>query len=142
MPTVVTYSCSARSSYEPISCRTWTSFSCPSAISFSSLMKESWRSPVAGFVAHAAVRNNNPITPDLNTPDLKVGPTTGCLGIHILFCQRALKRAEQQDHEPCVRAVAHQAHAPDLAGEGTEAAADLDAVFLEQHLPHGRVVHA
>ena len=41
MPTVVTYSCSARSSYEPISLRIWVSFSWPSAISRSSLMNES-----------------------------------------------------------------------------------------------------
>src|SRR5580765_8117120 len=142
MPTVVTYSCSARSSYEPISCRTCASLSCPSAISFSSLMNESWRCPVAGFVAQAAATAMATYVVQAFRPamaDLKVCTTSDG---GALLRERMLECSHQQDDEPRRRTVAHQAHAPDLSRKRTEAAADLDAELFEQQLADRGVVHA
>src|SRR6185295_7829834 len=54
---------------------------------------------------------------------------------------RAQRRQAEHD---VVRAaaVAHEADAPDLAGERPEAGADLDAELVEQRLPHLGFVHA
>ena len=49
---------------------------------------------------------------------------------------------QQQDDQARRRAGAHQADAPDLAGQRSEAGADLDVELVEQVLAHRRLVHA
>ena len=55
---------------------------------------------------------------------------------------RSRERAEERGHRPLARRVAHEADAPRLPGELAEAAADLDAVGLEQRLAQRGVVGA
>src|SRR4051812_37404973 len=104
--------------------------------------------------AYAEPRNRTPATPPMARPmyfaaDVRRGRDgsggrlgAGRLGVDPTLGQHGLQRAEQQDDQARRRARAHQADAPDLAGQRPEAAADLDAELLEQLLPHGRIVDA
>src|SRR5262252_6206222 len=58
-----------------------------------------------------------------------------------LLRECTLERPAQQDDQPRRRACAHQAHAPDLSGERTEAGADLDVVLVEQVDADRRLVY-
>ena len=56
--------------------------------------------------------------------------------------QEVAQRTEERRHRPLPRGVPHETDAPRLPGELTEAAADLDAVGVEQRLTQRRVVGA
>src|SRR5262249_24781574 len=54
----------------------------------------------------------------------------------------ALQCSAQQNDQSRRRAGAHQADAPDLAGQRSQARADLDVEFVEQMFPHTGFVDA
>src|SRR5262249_43935125 len=64
------------------------------------------------------------------------------LALISLLRERAFQRAAQQHDEARLGTRAHQADAPDLAGERAEAGADLDVVLVEQMLAHRGFVDA
>ena len=56
--------------------------------------------------------------------------------------ERSQRAGQQRSMFSRVDPRSHQSDAPDLAGERTEAGADLDAVILEQLPAHARLVDA
>src|SRR5262245_17529504 len=101
------------------------------------------RSRTSGSVSQTYAATANPaagIAAKTRRPVFNSG--VDALSLISLLRERAFERAAQQHDEARLGARAHQADAPDLAGERAEAGADLDVVLVEQVRAHCRLVDA
>src|SRR4051812_9998098 len=99
---------------------------------------------VEGFVVFSGRTSGTVIQRYASTAKPAAATTPSALRRYVMTVPRkgCLERSAQQDDQPRRGAGAHQADAPDPAGQRTETGADLDVEIFEQLLADGSLVDA